>query len=124
MTVQHLVAFGWPPNHVPAAAARIDMPMQFSGTAFHIAVRSEQQMKSTGARAVCARRRKALPIIREPLPRLFVLEIKIDDGELDAGGHADERIRPKLPPRVDLIGIAARVVESVRRKRLLVRAAW
>jgi hypothetical protein len=64
-----------------------------------------------------------LPIIREPLPRLFVLEIKIDDGELDPGRHADERIRPKLPPRVDLIGIAARVVESVRRKRLLVRAA-
>src|SRR5215471_10379457 len=49
-----------------------------------------------------------------------MLEVDVDDDELVAGGDADQCIGAGAPPTMNNVGIDARVMEAVRRERLLI----
>jgi hypothetical protein len=64
-----------------------------------------------------------MPIVLQPLPRILMLQVEVDDDEPRSGWNADEGIRAGRPPLVDDVRVNGGVLEPIRRQRPLVLAA-
>jgi hypothetical protein len=120
--MQYLEAAGWPPNHVSAESASIDMEAESPGRASNAGMRSEEQVSPAGFGYVRARLRQARPVGFEPITRFGVLQIDIHNHEPVACWHANIGTRPPRPPFTNSCMIVGGIFEPVVRQRSLVNA--